>query len=142
MRIFTDYGSLNRGFFYSFTNRGGVILYCLRHRVFDNNITFCPANSDSYIFSIRNSEQIREAGFSACAQSIIKRYLHFFSRGLSCAKKCFSHQTLKPEKCYSNICGMRWYRIATGGVSVNKYELIESSRRATNSKEDISWKLE
>lgn len=46
-------------------------MYYLRRQVFNKNFTFHPANSDSYIFSTSNSEQSREAGLFARAQSIV-----------------------------------------------------------------------
>ena len=103
-------------------------MYYLRRRVFNKNFSFRPANSDPYIFSISNSEQSREFRILARVQSIIQSYLHFFSGELSCVEKCFSYKVLRTEMCYSDIRGIRRFRIVSGRVLVSEYESIELNR--------------
>ncbi len=77
---------------------------CLRQRIFNKNFSFRPANYDSYIFSISNSEQSREVGILARWESTV---ILFFSGGLSCVEKWFSYKVLRTEMCYSDIHGIR-----------------------------------
>jgi len=77
---------------------------CLRQLAFSKNLILCPVDSDSYIFSISNSEQSREVGILARWESTV---ILFFSGGLSCVEKWFSYKVLRTEMCYSDIRGIR-----------------------------------
>ncbi len=77
---------------------------CLRQIAFSKKLILCPVDSDSYIFSISNSEQSREVGILARWESTV---ILFFSGELSCVEKWFSYKVLRTEMCYSDIRGIR-----------------------------------